>query len=112
MNDFTDKVCAAINLKIPRKPTLNEIALEGVAHLAKKLQQNGMSTQNCMIVIRSNGEFFVAASGISAMDLDCAIEDFARMILASFNSDKEAIDFLSKMVTRISNHEIKAGNLL
>jgi len=86
---------------------LNDIVHEGISALSKHLKSSGLSAENCMIVVRANGEFFVAATGISAMNHDSAVEDFSRMIRASFDDDKRTKSFLMKMLIDIRERERK-----
>ncbi len=102
------KTIAMSNIKAPKqqKTNLNEILMDEIALLTRKLRVAGLSTQNCMIVVRANKEFFVAASGISAMDHKSALEDFSKMLRASFDSDDEAVFFLNKMVRQIKHPQL------
>jgi hypothetical protein len=83
----------------------NDIVHEGISVLSKHLRSSGLSTENCMIVVRANREFFVAATGISAMNYDSAVEDFSRMIRASFDDDEKAKSFLLNILIDISKRE-------
>lgn len=107
------------DIKIPKRISgadLNGIVHAEIADLASKLRRTGLSTSNCMIVVRANGEFYVASTGISAMDHQCAAEDFGRMILSSFDDNETAIKFLCHLlreirITTMPAPEMQAGSV-
>lgn len=86
-----------------KKNRLNDVVHAEMAGLSMKLRKAGLSTANCMIVVRSGQDFYVAAAGMSAMNHRCAAEDFARMLRASFDNDEMAKSFLVNMLQEIQS---------